>query len=69
MDANPLALWGGGGFIKVLIYVNLWMSFPLVGEGKLLFCFEDTVSLSIPITRHDFCQTPLYNSGVTRFES
>ena len=23
----------------------------------------------IPIKRHVFCQTPLYNSGVTRFES
>ena len=33
------------------------------------FCFEDTVSLSIPIKRHNFCQTPLYNSGVTRSES
>ena len=33
------------------------------------FCFEDTVSLPIPIKRHDFCQTPFYNSGVTRFES
>ena len=69
MDANSAGSMGRGGVIKVLIYVNLWMSFPLVGEGKLLFCFEDTVSLSIPITRHDFCQTPLYNSGVTRFES
>ena len=27
------------------------------------------VSLSIPIKRQDFCETPLYNSGVTRFES
>ena len=33
------------------------------------FCFEDTMSLSIPFKRHDFCQTPLYNSGVARFES
>ena len=32
------------------------------------FYFEHTVSLSIPIKGHDFCQTPLYNSGVTRFE-
>ena len=28
------------------------------------FCFEDTVSLSILIKRHDFCQTPLYNGGL-----
>ena len=27
------------------------------------------MSLSIPIKRHDFCQTPLYNSRVTRFKS
>ena len=33
------------------------------------FCFEHTVSLSIPIKRHNFWQIPLYNSGVTRFES
>ena len=26
------------------------------------FCFEDTVSLSIPIKRYDFCQTPFYKA-------
>ena len=49
---------------KILITIVLALTYS--------FCFEDTVSLSIPIKRHDFCyfyQTPLYNSGVTRFES
>ena len=30
MDANSA---GSMGVIKVLIYVNLWMPFPLVGMG------------------------------------
>ena len=30
MDANSA---GSMGVIKVLIYVNLWMPFPLVGWG------------------------------------
>ena len=46
---------------KILIMIVLALIYS--------FCFEDTVSLSIPITRHDFCQTPLYNSRVTKFES
>ena len=33
------------------------------------FCFEDTVSLSIPIKRQEFFQNSLYNSGVTRVEN
>ena len=33
------------------------------------FCFQDIVSLSRPIKRHDFCQNPLNNSAVTRVEN
>ena len=29
------------------------------------FCFRNTVPLLIPIKRHDFCQTPLYNQRRT----
>ena len=35
----------------------------------LINSFWYIVSLSIPIKKHDFCQTPLYNSRVTRFEN
>ena len=46
---------------RILITINLALIYS--------FCFEDTVFLSIPIKRDNFYQTPLYNSGVTRFES
>ena len=46
---------------KILITIILALTYS--------FCFEHTVSLSIPIKGHNFCQTPLYNSRVTRFES
>ena len=52
-----VVLWS----FKILITIVLALIYS--------FCFEDTVSLSLPIKRHDICRTPLYNSGVTRFES
>ena len=62
----------GGGAVAAKITANVWgfkILITIVLALIYTLCFEHTVSLSIPIKRHDFCQTPLYNSGVTRFES
>ena len=41
MDANSA---GSMGVIKVLIYVNLWMPFPLVGGGGVNYSSDQIIS-------------------------
>ena len=56
-------------FERLLLRQELWYLTMAVPSQPRSHSLEDTVSLTIPIKRNDFCQTPLYNSGVTRFES